>query len=197
MTRFLLAWLTAFAVSLPAFAAEAVDAAHGTAEAAAHHGGEGGGSLPQFNLATFPSQSFWLFVTFFTMYFVIKNVIIPQIAGTMQKRDDHIRQELQEAGALNEKAMLLQRDYDTSMQNARTDAQAKIAKATNAVATSFTDAETKQRSTFLNKRNAFVGSYQAHRAEMMSELEAEARTLAADVAAKVLAPSSTSKQKAA
>ncbi len=188
--RFLSAWLFALTFALPAFAEEV--AAHG-----GEHAGGGSGSLPQFNLATFPSQSFWLFVMFFTMYFVLKAVIIPQIAGTMEKRDDHIRKELQDAGTLNEKAMLLQRDYDTSMQNARLEAQAAILKANNAVGASFAEADTKQRSTFLNKRNAFLGSYHAHRAAMMSELEAEARTLASEVAGKVLAPSDSAKQKAA
>lgn len=175
-------------------AAFAATPAHGDAHAAAE---AGGASLPQLDLATFPSQAFWLFVTFFTIYVVVKSVIMPQIGGTLDARDAHIESQLREAETLNASALDLQRDFDASMVKARQEAQVEIAKARAEVVEKLADAEERQNDVFKNSRNKFTGSYREQRARIMEGLEAEARNFAAELATKILSASSSKNKKAA
>lgn len=184
--RYLLAFLLSCA---PAMAFAAADTyAQGT---------EKDGGLPQFNLETYPSQAFWLFVTFFFVYAFVKNIVLPQIDGTMTLREDHIRHELQEAGALNEKARILQDDYEKRMKEAHNEAHDKSMEARTIIAKKLSEAEAKQREAFTNKRNAFIGSYKAQRIKIKEELAVEAKTLSKIVAEKLTNSAPLKKQKAA
>lgn len=157
-----------------------------------------GGSLPQFNLETFSSQTFWLFVTFFFIYFFVKNMILPQMSSTISMREDHIRHELQEAGALNEKARFLQNEYEMRIRDAHNLAQEKAALAHANVSKKLSDLEAKQREIFSNKRSAFIGSYKAQRIKIKEELEVEAKVLSKMLASKLseTSPEKSSKKAA-
>src|SRR5688572_18942438 len=59
----------------PAAATNEADAPH---EAAEDHGG---GGLPQLRLDTYPSQIFWLLVTFAALYVAFSKMVLPNIGG--------------------------------------------------------------------------------------------------------------------
>ncbi len=186
--RYIFALLLSY---VPAVAMAATEA-HGDA-----HGAEESGSLPQFNLETFSSQAFWLFVTFFFVYTFVKNMILPQISGTMNKREDHIRHELAEAAILTEKAKILQGEYEARMSEAYKLAQEKYTQARVNITKKLADAETKQRDAFANKRNAFIGSYEAQRSRIIEELNVEAKSLSKMVAEKLTKATEITKTKKA
>lgn len=179
--------LLSLAYSAAAFAA---DPAHGGAEG-------GKEQLPQFDVTTFPSQTFWLFVTFTIVYICVKTMVMPQIGGALQKRDAHINDALQTAGTLNEKARLLQTDYEARMTTARQNAQAEVQKAKDALAAEIAQADTAQREAFTTERNAFISQFEAGKANLLKTLDEEAKTLAVQVAEKVLTGATASKKKAA
>ena len=52
--------------------------------------------MPQLDFSVFPSQLFWLCVTFFTMLFVMSKFIIPRIAEMINLRKEKIDDYLKE-----------------------------------------------------------------------------------------------------
>ena len=89
-----------------AFAQEAAgEAAHGAGEAAADaaaHGG--GGAFPPFDASTYPSQLFWLALTFGFLFWFMSKVIVPRIGGILEMRQDRIAQDLDKAHELKAEA---------------------------------------------------------------------------------------------
>ena len=81
-------------------AQEAVEAAHGAAEAA--HGAEG--AFPPFDASTYPSQLFWLALTFGFLFWFMSKIIVPRIGGILEMRQDRIAQDLDKAHELKSEA---------------------------------------------------------------------------------------------
>lgn len=99
----------------------AVTDEHATTEgtAAAEH--ESGG-LPQLNIATYPSQIFWLMVMFTVLYFAFSRKILPTIGGVVDARDGMIKGNLDAAEALKKQAEDIQVSYEKSLDQARANA---------------------------------------------------------------------------
>lgn len=136
-----------------------------------------GQTLPQLNLETFSSQAFWLFVTFFFIYVFVKYMIIPKIEHTMGTRERHIRDQLDEAQALNNKAETLQQDYTVKMDEAYHTAYDKTQHARDTAERALAQEEKHQHDVFLAKRTAFASSFEAQKYRIQSELEQEAKAL--------------------
>ncbi len=111
-------------------AAFGADPAHG-GDASSHEAPSSG--LPQLDASTFPSQLFWLLVTFVILYAVFSKKSLPEISNVIENRQDHIQNELETADGLKSEAEAAQQAYEESLDNARTlatkalhDAQNKI-----------------------------------------------------------------------
>lgn len=67
----------------------------------AAHADEG---LPQMAVETFPSQLFWLTITFGALYLILGGAILPHISQGMSARASHIRDLLADARRLRDEA---------------------------------------------------------------------------------------------
>ncbi|MCB9989080.1 MAG: hypothetical protein H6868_07085 [Rhodospirillales bacterium] len=105
-----------------AFAAE--EAGHEAAGAA--HGGDHASSagMPQFDVTTYPSQIFWLTVTFLILYVFFSSRILPDISGVLENRQEHINGDLKTAERLKKEAEEALLSYEGSLNAARTEAAA-------------------------------------------------------------------------
>ncbi|MCB1531289.1 MAG: hypothetical protein KDJ35_00310 [Alphaproteobacteria bacterium] len=107
-------------------------AAHGAAEAA-HSAG-----LPQLDPTWYPSQIFWLAITFLVLYTLFSRSILPALSSTIESRREHIQNDLDTARKMKEEAEQVHAAYEEALNEARdkatefmTTAEAKIkAKAT-------------------------------------------------------------------
>lgn len=88
-------------------------------EAAETHG-EGG--LPQLNIGTYPSQVFWLLVTFGLLYITFSKKILPNIGGVVNARENMIKGNLDTAQALRDQAQAIQTAYEKNLDNAKAQA---------------------------------------------------------------------------
>jgi F-type H+-transporting ATPase subunit b len=88
--------------------------------------GEGTG-LPQFNPETFPSQIFWLAIAFIIMYLAFSRRILPDIARTLENREQHINSDLEAAKKLTDEAEDVHKNYDEKLANARHEASQILA----------------------------------------------------------------------
>jgi F-type H+-transporting ATPase subunit b len=107
-------------------AAYAEELATDIAQDVAGHAAEHGGSFPPFDGSSFPSQLFWLAVTFGLLYVLMKRVIVPRIGGILDERGNRIAGDLGEAGRLRDESETLIATYERELAEARAEAQ-KIA----------------------------------------------------------------------
>ena len=94
-------------------AAAAQETIEGTAEPAESAG------LPQMNVETFPSQIFWLVVTFGLLFVVLSKMTLPRIAASLADRKQRIEGDLGAAEAARQGAADAQTAYETALAQAR------------------------------------------------------------------------------
>ena len=85
-----------------------------TATAATPHGG-----LPQMDASTFPSQIFWLVVTFGLLFLVLWRITLPMIEGVIGERRRRIEGDLGTADKLRQQATEALAAYENELAVAR------------------------------------------------------------------------------
>ena len=143
--------------------------------------------MPQFDPSTFPTQIFWLVVSFIGLYLVVSRLAIPRVGEVLAQRTRLVQDDIDRAASLKAETDRAIAAYETAMAEARAQAQdhiraiaaevktaadAKIAQVTATVNEQIAAAET---GISRAKQNAFDG---------MKQLAAES---ARDVVAKLAA----------
>lgn len=90
----------------------------GHGEAAEHSGG-----MPQLNFDSYASQIFWLVVAIVVLFFILKTVALPRIAGGLEERSDAIEDDLDRAAEFRKKAQEAEAAYEKALADARAKAQ--------------------------------------------------------------------------
>lgn len=142
LSRNLLTFLLPCAVAItatPLWAAENVE------EKAAKAG------MPQLDMQFYPSQIFWLAITFAILYFLMKRFALPGIERTQHKRHELISAELAAANAANEQAKAMIAQYEKALVDARAEAQAAVIDITTKAAKTSLARQAEQQQV-LNKR---------------------------------------------
>jgi len=103
--------LTTIVVVLPAFM---------SARAFAAGAGEPG--LPQLDIATWPSQLFWLVVLFGAGYLVMAKIVTPRIGAVLEERRHTVDGDLEKARAASADAAKIRADYESDLEKARSEA---------------------------------------------------------------------------
>ena len=101
------------------------DSDHDAAYAAEHAGEYADGAhkatsgLPQMDTTWFPSQVFWLAVTFFCLYVIFSRKVLPEISVTLENRRTQIEGDLENAQELKEEAEKVHQAYEEILDEAR------------------------------------------------------------------------------
>ena len=103
--------LTAIAVALTAFM---------SAEAFAAGASEPG--LPQLDIATWPSQLFWLVLLFGAGYLVMAKIVTPRIGAVLEERRQTVDGDLEKARVASADAAKIRADYESDLEKARIEA---------------------------------------------------------------------------
>lgn len=82
--------------------------------------------MPQFDVSTYPSQIFWLFVTFTLLYFLMSRVALPRIGEVLERRQKTIEDNLAKARLLKEDSDAAIATYEAALAEARSTAQEVI-----------------------------------------------------------------------
>jgi len=88
-------------------------------------GGDEAGGLPQLDLTTWPTQLFWLVVTFAIMYLLMSVMVTPRIRSVLEDRQQRITNDLEKARDADTKVTEMRLSYEASLEAARTEAAAK------------------------------------------------------------------------
>lgn len=84
--------------------------------------------MPQFDPSTFPSQIFWLIVSFLILYWVIARFAIPRIGDILEQRARVVQDDLDRAESLKTEAEQAMADYEAAMAGAHEQARALMFK---------------------------------------------------------------------
>lgn len=83
-----------------------------------------GGAFPPFDTTTFPSQIFWLAVTFVVLFVILSRMIGPKLVRTIGARKERIAGDLEAAGKHRGDAEAALAAYEKALAEARTRAHA-------------------------------------------------------------------------
>ena len=81
------------------------------------------GKFPPFDSSTFPSQLFWLTVTFVALYLLMSRIALPRFASILEKRRRHIDDDLVEAQRLKGESDAAMVAHERTLAEARAHAQ--------------------------------------------------------------------------
>ncbi|MBE6448129.1 MAG: hypothetical protein E7018_02395 [Alphaproteobacteria bacterium] len=84
--------------------------------------------MPQLDFSVFPSQFFWLAISFFVLLFVMAKFIVPRTAEMINLRKDKIDADLNDAAKLKQKVEKTLEKYNAALKKASEDANASLAK---------------------------------------------------------------------
>jgi len=90
--------------------------------------------MPQFDITTFPSQVFWLVVSFGLLYLLMSRLVLPRIGNTIEAREGKIQGDLAAAQAANDAARVAAEAEAKAIAEARTRASASVHAAAEAAA---------------------------------------------------------------
>ena len=91
--------------------------------------GQQSAGLPQMDISTFPSQIFWLVVTFSILYMFMWKFVIPKLRITIEERRDKISNDINEAEKLKSEAEEILNKYESKISSSNQDAQKIITEA--------------------------------------------------------------------
>ncbi|MEZ0262321.1 MAG: ATPase [Alphaproteobacteria bacterium] len=158
-------------------------AAHGEEAEAEHaeagHATEENVGFPQLKPASFPSQIFWLVVSFTLLYFLMSKVALPGVAQVIETRAAQQEGNLSQAASMQSEAEGVKTAYEASVAKARASAQEVIAAAEQDI------------SERIQAENAKFGEHARKRVataeQAIEKAKAEALSSIADISAEISA----------
>lgn len=169
----------------PAFAFAAADA---------HHA-ESSGGLPQFDPTWFPSQIFWLAITFAAMYLFFHYMALPDLFSIKSKRQNKINGDLQRAEEMQTEAANLRDACDKELQGARAQADTLLQNQENTAKQKLEESLAAFRSKAEKQITETENRVQQNQKKIMSDVEQIAADVANEAAQKIIGQP-TDRQKA-
>ncbi len=84
--------------------------------------GAGKPGLPQLDINTWPSQLFWLVILFGTGYLVMAKIVTPRIGAVLEERRKTLDGDLEKARNASADAAKIRAEYESELENARSEA---------------------------------------------------------------------------
>jgi len=143
-------------------------------------------TFPPFQSQNFPSQIFWLGLTFAVLFVLMWKVALPRIGSILAQRAKHIADDLAAAQGFKEQSEAANAAYEKSLADARARAQS-IASATHAQQLAEAEAVNKRLETELHQRLAAAEqSISATRAAAMSNVGSIAAAAASAIVERLI-----------
>lgn len=144
-------------------------------------GKESKGGLPQLDLTTWPTQIFWLVVTFVIAYILMSRLVTPKIGSVLENRASKIASDLESAKAADAEAKATFESYEKALADARGEAAAQAAAAmaeAKANAQAAEEALTKKLGTKIKTAETKLAKMRADAMENLEDIAADAASQA-------------------
>ncbi len=151
--------------------------------ATAHEGTEEKLGFPQLDTTTYPSQIFWLFVSFAVLYTLMSKIALPRINEVLDMRQTQRTGNLNRAQQLNEEAEKVQTAYEASLAKAQTEAQEILSKSEQAL----NDKATAENAGFMENARKRISIAEQNIAKAREEALNSLADISAEVAVEMVA----------
>lgn len=146
---------------------------------------ESGGGLPQMDVSTYPSQLFWLFVSFTALYLLMSKLALPRVTSVLEMRQAQKNGNLEKAGDLNEEAKKVKAAYEKSLAQAQATAAAAVAAAERTVGDKISEEQSRFADSSRKRLSAAEQTINKAKAEALQSLADVAAEIAADMTGKI------------
>ena len=79
--------------------------------------------MPQLEIATYPSQIFWLVVSFMVLYLIVSRIIIPKISSVIKNRESEIKNNIHISEQLYKDTEIINNEIEKVRQDTETKAR--------------------------------------------------------------------------
>jgi F-type H+-transporting ATPase subunit b len=90
--------------------------------------------MPQLHFHTFPTQIFWLVVSFAVLYWLMAKMALPRIERIIEERRNRLDDDLEKAASMKSEAEAVIAAYQRALAEARASAQATVKETTDRLA---------------------------------------------------------------
>jgi F-type H+-transporting ATPase subunit b len=139
------------------------------------------GGLPQMNVTTFPSQIFWLLITFGAMFLLFSSKILPNISEVMERRRETIDSDLETAQTLRDEADAVQDEYQKAIEKARNDAAELLTSLKDDIRADNDAAYNSYKEKTLDQIAETESKVEQYKASMLHEIRQESAVLTQDI----------------
>ena len=146
----------------------------------------GEAKLPQLDIQTYPSQIFWLVVTFIVLYVLVSKVAVPRISEVLGEREERIADDLDKAETLKKEAEQVRAEYENALTEARDKAHSATREAQEAAAKSGALAETEAQAKVVAMLKTAEARIAVARTDALGNVRSVARDVAGDAVSKLI-----------
>ena len=82
--------------------------------------------MPQLEITTYPSQIFWLVVSFLILYLIMSRVIIPRISSVIKSRESEIKNNIHISEQMYKDTEIINNEYEETKKNIENEARGII-----------------------------------------------------------------------
>ena len=147
-------------------------------------GGESQG-LPQLDFSTWPTQIFWLIVTFAIGYVLMARMVVPNIGAVLEERRERISSDIEQAKAADADAKSMQGKYEAELAEARTKAADAAKQALDEAKAENEKAEAELSAKLAKKIKTAETKLAKAREEALAGIDEAAQETVADIASQV------------
>jgi F-type H+-transporting ATPase subunit b len=133
--------------------------------------------MPQLDPAGFVPQLFWLAVTFFILFVLMRWLAVPQVGRVIEARRQHLDADLGRAAELKSEAERVQAAYEEALAAARAEAQAVLRQTAERLAAASAERQRQLAASLAEQIEAAEKRIAASRDEAVAEV----RNIAVDV----------------
>lgn len=149
-------------------------------------GHEASVGFPPFNqVDTFPSQIFWLVVTFGLLYILAATWIIPKVRKAVADREGSIAKDVADAAAMSQKADGAVKAFEARIAEAKARARDTAAKAMSEADAKITAETARQEAELANRLSGAEANIASMRAKAMTNVAGVAEDTAAAIVARL------------
>ena len=150
--------------------------------------------LPQLDIATWPSQLFWLVVLFGVGYLVMAKLVTPRIGAVLEERRNTLDGDLEKARNASADAARIRAEYESDLENARREAAEYAKNAATEAAKKADDADAKIALKLSNKVEKAEAKLAKAKSDVMDNLNDVAAEAAVEAVATLTGIKTTSTQ---
>jgi len=82
--------------------------------------------MPQLEITTYPSQIFWLVVSFLILYLIMSRIIIPRISSVIKSRESEIKNNIHISEQMYKDTEIINNEYEETKKNIENEARGII-----------------------------------------------------------------------